>query len=107
MDQDQLLNSLLDGSQNSQTQAQDQLQNTLHALQPQIQLFLIISTILTIIIAVGFLVNAIYKMRVERAILRIDKNLEKLVKQQIPAVEESTAETNQSSEIPEEDIEQK
>ena len=108
MDQDSL-NSLLGGTQNSQSQASDQLQHTLTAIQPQLQLFLIISTILTVIICIAFLVNAIYKMRVERAILRIDKNLEKLVKHQVPVpvVEEASSEPEPVSEAPQEDIEQK
>jgi len=48
-------------------------------LQPQLQLFFVISTIITVLILVIFIVNLVYRLRVERAILRIDKNLQKLV----------------------------
>jgi uncharacterized membrane protein len=80
MDDSSLL-SQLGGSSSS---AGDTLQSIQGAIQAAFWIGLVLSVILTIV----FIIYAIYKMRVQSAILRIDKNLQKLVDFQVPAVEQ-------------------
>jgi hypothetical protein len=74
---DSLLNSA--GSQSS-----DQISQLMDKIQPMLQLLIVISTLLTIALIVLYLFNSIHKWRVNRAILRMDKNLQLLVDAQIP-----------------------
>ncbi len=82
--EDQLLNSLTTGTQGA-SDTQDQLRTLLESIQPQLQLFLTLGIVMSVVIFIGLLINSIYKIRVERAILRIDRNIQKLVDYQIPA----------------------
>ena len=82
--EDQLLNSLTSSTQ-SASDTQDQLRTLLESIQPQLQLFLTLGIIMSVVIFIGLLINSIYKIRVERAILRIDRNIQKLVDYQVPA----------------------
>lgn len=82
--EDQLLNSLANGSQAS-TATQDQLHSLLQSIQPQLQILLVLGIVMSVTVFLGLLINSIYKIRVERAILRIDKNIQRLVDYQVPA----------------------
>lgn len=85
MDQSQQIQTLLsDTQQQSQQQTQQQIDNAIAKLQPQVEQVVLISTLLTVVIVLIMLINAMYKWRVERAILRMDKNLEKLILVQAP-----------------------
>ena len=81
--EDQLLNSLTTSTQGA-SDTQDQLRVLLESIQPQLQLFLALGIVMSVVIFIGLLVNSIYKIRVERAILRIDRNIQKLVDYQVP-----------------------
>lgn len=72
----QLLNQLTTSSQTATSPA-------LNGLQTYITWFFWLGLISTVIITAAFVVYVIYKMRVQSAILRIDKNLQKLVDHQI------------------------
>ncbi len=80
---DALLSSqnLSEGSDTLQSHLTSQL---VEQLQPQLQLFLIISAVLTVLIAIVFIVTLVYRIRVDRAILRIDRNVQKLMTEQNP-----------------------
>lgn len=82
--EDQLLNSLTTNTQGA-TETQDQLHALLQSIQPQIQIFLTLGIIMSVVVFIGLLINSIYKIRVERAILRIDRNIQRLVDYQVPA----------------------
>lgn len=60
-------------------QTQPQINGMLNDMQGQIQFFLTATLVMSAIITIAFVINAIYKIRVERAILRIDRNVQKLV----------------------------
>lgn len=77
--------SLLNGAQNSQSQVQ-QINDTLTSLKPLLEQVTIASIILSVVITVVFIINAVYKLRVERAILRIDKNVQLLLAAQTPPI---------------------
>lgn len=79
MDQ-QTLNSLLDNSQNQQ---QELISQFIDKLQPQLQVLVTVSIVLSVFMAILVLVNSIYKWRVERAILRIDKNVQALAEHHV------------------------
>jgi len=83
--------SILGTGSQQQTQQVDQV---LNKLQPQLQLLTVVGVVLTIIVVVVMLFNNLYKWRVERAILNIDKNLEKLVKAQVSAEAEQPDSSN-------------
>ncbi|USN96312.1 MAG: hypothetical protein H6797_04530 [Candidatus Nomurabacteria bacterium] len=101
MDQ-QSIQSLLGGSE---SQNQQQLVNQLiDKVQPQLQLLITISIVLSIIIVVLMLVNWLYKWRVERAILRMDKNLQILVDKHVDV---SSNEKGGTKFTPEKQTEQK
>ena len=80
--EDQLLNSLTTSTQ-SASDTQDQLRALLESIQPQLQFFLTLGIVMSVVIFIGLLINSIYKIRVERAILRIDRNIQKLVDYQV------------------------
>lgn len=70
----------------SQTEkGSDAISKALDPLMPMLSLFFIISTILTVVVIIAFIIGAIQKHRTHKAILRIDKNLQKLVDAQFPA----------------------
>lgn len=80
MDQQNQNQQLLqDALSSNQQQTQQQIDTIVNKLQPQIQQAIFISAALTVVVLLIMLMNAIYKWRVERAILRMDKNLEKLL----------------------------
>lgn len=84
--------------------------NLLSNLQAQLTWLLWIGTGVSIIVALLFIVSLIHKMRVQSAILRIDKNLQRLVDVQVPAAEEAAvpAPVDKTLEIAaQQDIEQK
>jgi uncharacterized membrane protein len=75
-----LVESILNGtSQTGDSALSEPVTHLIKQFQPQIQLFLTVSIILTVLIAIAFIIMLIYRIRVERAILRIDKNIQKLV----------------------------
>lgn len=78
MDQTQQAETLLTGEQ-SQRLMQQQVDMIIDKLQPQLQLLILISATIMVVFVIITLINSIYKWRVERAILRMDKNLKQLV----------------------------
>lgn len=60
------------------------ISKTLDPLMPMLSLFFIVSIVLTIVVIIAFIISAVQKHRTHKAILRIDKNLQKLVDAQIP-----------------------
>ena len=76
----QLVESILNGTSQAGDSALSGLTTHLiEQFQPQIQLFITVSIILAVLITIAFIIMVIYRIRVERAILRIDKNIQKLV----------------------------
>ncbi|MDB5184172.1 MAG: hypothetical protein JWO07_853 [Candidatus Saccharibacteria bacterium] len=75
----QLLNTLTSGSNGGSSTSQ-----VLSGIQSQMGLLLWVGTIASIIVTIMFVVYLIYKMRVQSAILRMDKNLQRLVDYQVP-----------------------
>jgi uncharacterized protein YacL len=79
----------------------DILSSLFEPLLPMLTLFFIISIILTIIIVIFFIINVVQKQRQHAAIMRIDRNLQKIVDNQAPErseppiVAEQPATTNQ------------
>lgn len=50
-----------------------------------LSLFFIISIVVTVVLVVFFIINLVQKQQTHKAILRIDKNLQRLVDAQLPA----------------------
>ena len=69
-------------------------------MQTQLQVYFLIGTALTALIVIVMTINTIYKIRVERAILRMDKNLQKFIEQQDGPSKKTTllTEKNKASE---------
>lgn len=87
MDQ-QSLNSLLSGAQSSSTQLQQQaVESILAQYEPIIRMLLTIGALMSVLFVIVTLANLLHKWRVERAILRIDKNLQSMVDANKPAPE--------------------
>ncbi|MFA5172672.1 MAG: hypothetical protein WC426_14010 [Sulfuriferula sp.] len=84
-DSQQALESLI-----SKTQSGGQLISA--DFQNQLQIIFAISGILSVIIIVLMIINLIYKLRVQSAILRMDKNLQKFVDSQKEATKPSSDE---------------
>jgi cytoskeletal protein RodZ len=86
MDQQSLLNTLQNSTQNTQDQMELQMQESmnqaLEQIMPQLQLFMTFFLILSVISVLVIIIGTIYKVRVQRAILRMDKNIQLLVAQQ-------------------------
>lgn len=57
-------------------------------LMPLLSLLFVVSIIVTVILVIFFLVNTIQKQRQHAAIMRIDKNLQRLVDDKLGKVEE-------------------
>lgn len=87
----------LDQSQQT-LQMQEKIDGFISAVTPQIQTLLILSVLVMVAVVLIAFMNMLYKWRVERAILRMDKNLEKLVAAQVPVETEEKKETKESSE---------
>jgi uncharacterized membrane protein len=103
MNDPQTLDSILSSSQQANNAT-----NLLSGLQQQLSWLLLVGGIVSIVLTILFIVHIVYKMRVERAILRIDKNLRKLVDMQVPAIEKVEASTPTPDTLPDStDIEQK
>jgi uncharacterized membrane protein len=100
------LQQLLSSQGNSQDTTIGQINSTINSLMPLLQLSLIIGAILTIIVVIYFVVNIIQKQRQHAAIMRIDKNLQRLVDHQIPATASEEHE-KPADNSPQHDIEQK
>lgn len=81
--------------------------NLLSGLQTQLSWLLWVGTAISIVVAILFIVSIVHKMRVQSAILRIDKNLQKLVDAQVPVVEKAVAPALTSEVSDDTDIEQK
>jgi|GEM_PF-2949953 len=79
----QLLNSVLDGSQQTSNPT-----DMLSGMQTQLTWLLWLGGIASIVLTIAFIAYIIYKMRVQSAILHIDKNLQKLVDAQAPATQQ-------------------
>ena len=87
MDQ-QSLNSLLSGAQSSSTQLQQQaVESILAQYEPIIRMLLIIGALMSVVFVIVALANLLHKWRVERAIFRIDKNLQSMVDASKPTPE--------------------
>lgn len=87
MDQ-QSLNSLLSGAQSSSTQLQQQaVESILAQYEPIIRMLLTIGALMSVVFVIVALANLLHKWRVERAIFRIDKNLQSMVDASKPAPE--------------------
>jgi len=85
MDQ-QSLNSLLSGAQSSSTQLQQQaVESILAQYEPIIRMLLTIGALMSVVFVLVALADLLHKWRVERAILRIDKNLQSMVDAGKPA----------------------
>lgn len=65
-------------------QTQPQITAFFDDLKGQLQLFIFITIILSAVIAVVMIINVIQRWRSHAAIMRIDKNLQKLVDATIP-----------------------
>lgn len=83
MDQQDLTSLTSGASAQAQSQSQQQIDTVFNKLQPQLQILTAVGVLLTIVIIIVSIVNALYKWRVERAILRMDKNLKKLLEAQV------------------------
>jgi hypothetical protein len=68
-------------------QGNNPLNQLIEPLLPLLSLFFIIGIILTIVVIIVFVVGAVQKHRTHAAILRIDKNLQRLVDAQLPPKE--------------------
>lgn len=62
----------------------DLLTTLLQPLMPMLTLLFVASIILTIVVVVFFIINIVQKQRQHAAIMRIDRNLQKLVDRQTP-----------------------
>ncbi len=80
------------------TGAQGQTSDTIQQLQGTLQSYLWIGLVFSGLMLVLVLINVLHKMRVHAAILRIDKNLQKLVAIQVPEVKKEVVETKEKSE---------
>ena len=81
---DTLLGSSLSLSEVRNTLQTELTSQLIDQLQPQLQLFLSISAVLTVLIGIVFIVTLVYRIRVDRAILRIDRNIQKLIAERNP-----------------------
>lgn len=61
------------------------MEGMLEPLMPMLTLLFTIGTILTIIIVILFIVSIVQKQRQHNAIMRIDKNVQRLVDAKLPA----------------------
>lgn len=91
-------------TQQQTQQIQQQIDSLMGSVQPMLQILLVVSVLATIAFILFYFMHMLHKWRVEKAILRIDKNLEKLVAAQVPVVAEEKPETDKSSD--KNDIEQ-
>lgn len=73
------LETTLAGAQQQQEQVQASIEQTVESLKPQIELMVIVSVLAIAVYILLKLLDSLHKRRVEKAILRIDRNLELLV----------------------------
>ena len=83
-DTSQLLSQLTNSSASSSTS------NALQGIQSAIQASFWVGLVLSVILTIVYIVYTVYRMRVQKAILRIDKNLQKLVDFQVPVVQKAS-----------------
>jgi hypothetical protein len=76
------LKQLLD-SQSGGTSQADLINQAIAPMMPMLKLLFVGGIILSIIVAIYFIINLVQKQHTHRAILRIDKNLQRLVDNQL------------------------
>jgi hypothetical protein len=77
------LQQLLSGSQ-STIDPTEAINKALAPMMPMLSVLFVIGTVLSVILVIYFIVNLVQKQHTHRAILRIDKNLQRLVDAQLP-----------------------
>lgn len=85
----QSLQSLLTGG------SPEQSQKFIDSVMPILQFAMVFGAIVSIIVVVYLIISMVQKHRVHTAILRIDKNLQKLVDVQVPAATPATTEVTE------------
>lgn len=80
MNQSQLQELLADQTEG----ATSPITELLEPLMPILSLLLVVGVVLTIVIIVFFIVNIVQKQRQHNAIMRIDKNVQRLVDAKLP-----------------------
>lgn len=78
------IQSLLGGQNDGSSSLATPFGNILDQFMPMLQLLLVLGIVMTVVIVVYFIVNTVQKQRQHAAIMRIDKNLQKLVDLQQP-----------------------
>lgn len=79
------IQSLLGGQNDGSSTLTNPFGNILDQFMPLLQLLLILGVVMTVVIVIYFIVNTVQKQRQHAAIMRIDKNVQKLVDLQQPA----------------------
>lgn len=92
------LQQLLQNSSGGSTSTNKIFESALEPVMPLLSLFFIISVILTIVVVLYFVINIVQKQRQHKAILRIDKNLQRLVDARLPVEKTIQKETPQLTE---------
>lgn len=79
------IQSLLGGQNDGSSTLANPFGNILDQFMPLLQLLLILGVVMTVVIVIYFIVNTVQKQRQHAAIMRIDRNVQKLVDLQQPA----------------------
>lgn len=90
--------TMLEEQLNAANTQQEQMLQFVDKVQASVLAFLPLMIIVGLAVSVVFIVGAIYKMRVDRAILRIDKNLQQLLDTTHTSQPEQSSNTDKSVE---------
>lgn len=98
MDSAELQNLLQNSSGTGTPNTSKLFESALEPIMPLLSLFFVISVVLTVVIVLYFIINIVQKQRQHKAILRIDKNLQRLVDAQLPVEKPAQKESTQLAE---------
>lgn len=73
------LETALAGAQQQQEQVQASIEQAIESLKPQIELMVMVSIMAVVVYILLKVLDSLHKRRIEKAIMRMDKNLELLV----------------------------
>lgn len=78
------LETALAGAQQQQEQVQASIEQAIESLKPQIELMVTVSIMAVVVYILLKVLDSLHKRRIEKAIMRMDKNLELLVADKKP-----------------------
>lgn len=78
------LETALTGAQQSTEQVQASIEQAINSLKPQIELMVMVGILAVVAYILLRVLDSLHKLRIEKAILRMDKNLELLVADKKP-----------------------